>query len=93
MGIGIALITGTFTFIASLASLALLANFALSTGLYPDVWWYIPAALAMLGGAGRAFGVDYYLMPYLMKMWRYVVRNRRIDLFLRKPKPNLKGAE
>jgi len=93
VGIGIALITGTFTFIASLASLALLANFALSTGLYPDVWWYIPAALAMLGGAGRAFGVDYYLMPYLMKMWRYVVRNRRIDLFLRKPKPNLKGAE
>ncbi|NLD51101.1 MAG: pyridine nucleotide-disulfide oxidoreductase, partial [Clostridiaceae bacterium] len=82
IGLGLAFITGTFTFIAALAALGLNFNFLLSTGLYETSWWYIPAALCMLGGAGRAFGVDFYLIPYLMRQWRYFVRNRRIKLFL-----------
>lgn len=82
IGLGLALISGTFTFIAGLAALALNFNFLLSTGLYETSWWYIPAAIAMLGGAGRAFGVDHYLMPYLMRQWRYFVRNRKIKLAL-----------
>lgn len=82
VGIGLALISGTFTFIAALAALALNVNFILSTGLYDYNWWYIPAALCLLGGAGRAFGIDYYLMPYLMRQWRYFSRNRRLKLFL-----------
>jgi NADH dehydrogenase len=82
VGVGLALITGTFTFIAALAGLALNVNFILSTGLYSYNWWYIPAALCLLGGAGRAFGVDYYLIPYLMRQWRYFTRNRGIKLFL-----------
>jgi len=83
IGIGLALISGTFTFLAGLVALGLNFNFLLSTGLYETSWWYIPAAICMLGGAGRAFGVDHYLMPYLMKQWRYFVRNKRISLFLR----------
>lgn len=82
IGIGLALISGTFTFIAALGGLALNINFILSTGLYEYNWWYIPAALCLLGGAGRAFGVDYYLIPYLMRQWRYFTRNRGIKLFL-----------
>ena len=82
IGIGLALIAGAFTFIASLASLGLTLNFLLSTGLYETSWWYIPAAICMLAGAGRAFGADYYIMPYLMRQWRYLVRNGRIKLFL-----------
>lgn len=82
VGLGIAFITGTFTFIAALGSIGLNINFILSTGLYEYNWWYIPAALCMLGGAGRAFGVDHYLMPYLMRQWRYFVRNKRIKLWL-----------
>lgn len=81
IGIGLALISGTFTFIAGLAALGLNINFLLSTGLYETTWWYIPAAIAMLGGAGRAFGVDHYLMPYLMRQWRYFSRNRKIRIF------------
>ena len=82
IGLGLAFITGTFTFIASLASIGLIINFMLSTGFYDYNWWYIPAALCLLGGGGRAFGVDYYLIPYLMRQWRYFVRNKRIKLFL-----------
>ncbi len=82
IGLGLAFITGTFTFIAGLGALALNVNFILSTGLYPEQWWYIPAAICMLAGAGRAFGVDHYLMPYLMRQWRYFNRRRRIKLFL-----------
>lgn len=82
LALGLAFITGTFTFIASLASIGLIINFMLSTGFYDYNWWFIPAALTLLGGGGRAFGVDYYLIPYLMRQWRYFVRNKRIKLFL-----------
>ncbi len=82
IGLGLAFLTGTFTFIASLVSIGLIINFMLSTGFYDYNWWFIPAALCLLGGGGRAFGVDYYLIPYLMRQWRYFVRNRRIKLFL-----------
>ena len=82
LALGLAFITGTFTFIASLASIGLIVNFMLSTGFYDYNWWFIPAALCLLGGGGRAFGVDYYLIPYLMRQWRYFVRNKRIKLWL-----------
>ncbi|MGI6777020.1 MAG: FAD-dependent oxidoreductase [Acetivibrionales bacterium] len=82
IGLGIAFITGTFTFLAAIVSLGMNINFLLSTGLYPENWWFIPASLAMLGGAGRAFGVDHYLIPYLMRQWRYFVRNRKLKLQL-----------
>lgn len=82
LALGLCFISGTFTFIAGLASLGLIVNFFLSTGFYDYNWWYIPAALCMLGGAGRAFGVDHYLMPYLMRQWRYFVRNRKVKIWL-----------
>ncbi|MDD5602494.1 MAG: NAD(P)/FAD-dependent oxidoreductase [Eubacteriales bacterium] len=82
LAIGAALISGTFTFIAALGALALNVNFLLSTGMYEYNYWYIPAALCVLGGAGRAFGLDYYIMPWLMKQWRYLARNRKLKLRL-----------
>ena len=74
IGLGLAFFSGTFTFLAALAALALNVNFLLSTGLYETSWWLIPAEIAMLAGAGRAFGLDAHLMPFLMKGWRYLVR-------------------
>ncbi|MDF2524375.1 MAG: FAD-dependent pyridine nucleotide-disulfide oxidoreductase [Clostridiales bacterium] len=82
IGLGLAFISGSFTFLAGLVALGLSINFIMSTGLLPETWWMIPAAIAMLAGPGRAFGVDYYLMPYLMRQWRYYTRNNRIKLFL-----------
>ena len=80
IGLGLAFITGTFTFLAALVSIAMNINFLLSTGLN-DLWFLI-SSIPMLGGAGRAFGVDHYLMPYLMRQWRNFVRKRKIKINL-----------
>lgn len=82
IALGLAFLTGSFTFIAAIASIGLIINFMLSTGFYDYNWWYIPAALCLLGGAGRAFGLDYYIMPYLMRQWRYFTRNGSVKPLL-----------
>ena len=75
--IGIAFLFGVFTFIAGLASMFMIINFFLSgTG---DLYLLI-AHIPMLAGAGRAFGFDKYLMPYLMKQLRYLQSNGRLRL-------------
>ncbi len=79
-GLGIAFLTGAFTFIAAIVSIGMNINFLLSTGLYD--YWYIVTSIACLGGAGRAFGVDHYLMPWLMKNWRHFIRNKSIKIDL-----------
>jgi len=78
IGLGVAFLSGTFTFLAALVSIGMNINFLLSTGLYD--YWYIVTSIACLGGAGRAFGVDHYLIPWLMRQWRYFVRNKRIKM-------------
>lgn len=82
IGLGLAFITGTLTIPAAVVGLGLNVNFLLSTGMYPETYWLIPAQIAMFQDAGKSFGVDYYLMPYLMRQWRYFVRNRKIKLNL-----------
>lgn len=58
--LGIAIILGFFGFIASLLSIV----FTLVAGLS---LWYIPIAIALLVGAGRAFGLDFWIQPALQK--------------------------
>lgn len=82
IGLGLAFITGTLTIPAAVVGLGLNVNFLLSTGMYPETYWLIPAQIAMFQDAGKSFGVDYYLMPYLMRQWRYFVRNKKIKLNL-----------
>ncbi len=84
IGLGLAFISGSFVFLAALVSIAMNLNFLISTGL--NDLWFLVTSIAMLGGAGRTFGVDHYLMPYLSKQWRYFVRNRKISLTLKKDK-------
>ena len=78
LGLGIAFITGAFTFIAAIVSIGMNINFLLSTGLWD--YWYIVTSIACLGGAGRSFGVDHYLMPWFMRQWRYFVRNKGVKI-------------
>lgn len=81
--IGLALISGSFTFLAAAASLALTANFVMTTGIYEKTWWMIFAGIACMGGAGRAFGLDYYLIPYLNNTWEYLWKNKRLKVFFK----------
>lgn len=70
IGIGLALIAGLFTFIASIASLGLVANFVLSAMTGWDILWFVFAAIALMGGSGGAFSLDYYVQPWIKKWWK-----------------------
>lgn len=74
LGIGIFLILGLFTWLVSAVTVGLVAMFCLS-GMF--VWvnlWFVPVAIALMNGAGRAFGLDYWVIPWLGKLldkWAY----------------------
>ena len=70
--IGLALIGGLFTFPAAGFSLVLQFMFVTTTGLYLGTFWMIFAAIAVLIGAGRTFGLDYYAMPALKNGWKKI---------------------
>ncbi|HHV62589.1 MAG TPA: FAD-dependent oxidoreductase [Firmicutes bacterium] len=71
LALGIAFIFGLFTVLAALGSIFMNINFMLSgTGNI----WFLVASIPMLGGAGRAFGLDYYVIPYLQAL---LCRSRR----------------
>lgn len=79
--IGVCLIGGAFNFIASGVSIVLMVNFLMTTGLYMNQWWMLFAGFAILGGAGRAFGFDYYIMPYLNNYWEKIWKTRKGNPF------------
>ena len=79
--IGLALMGGLFTFLAAAYSLALQLMFLTSTGLYMSSWWMAFAAVAVLIGGGRTFGLDYYVMPPLKRWWKKVRFARKWYLY------------
>ncbi len=82
LAIGLALIAGLFTVLASIGSLFLCANFILSAMAGKEIFWHVFAGLAMLGGAGRAFGLDYYVMPRLKNWWKKTRFARKSFLYV-----------
>jgi NADH dehydrogenase len=68
LGIGLALLAGLFTFLASAASAFLVVNFVLSAMGEWDILWYFFGAITLMGGAGRIFGLDYWVMPWINKI-------------------------
>ena len=83
IAIGLALIAGLFTILASLGSIFLCFNFILSAMAGTEILWYIFAGIAMFGGAGRAFGLDYYVIPWLKHWWSRTHFARRTRLYVR----------
>ena len=79
--IGLALIGGLFTTPASAFSLVLQVMFVTTTGLYLGSFWMIFAAIALLIGSGRIFGLDYYVMPLLKRNWKNVKSVRKWYLY------------
>ncbi len=78
--VGLAIFSGTFTFLSSVVSLGLIAMFITSTGMYDSTWWMLFAGIAMAAGAGRAFGLDHWVLPYLGKVWDGTKKNGRLTL-------------
>jgi NADH dehydrogenase len=79
--IGLALIGGLFTTLASAASLVLQAMFVTTTGLYLSTFWMVFAGAAVLIGGGRTLGLDYYVMPFLKNKWKKVKWVRKWYLY------------
>lgn len=79
--IGLALMGGLFTTPASALSLVLQLMFVCTTGLYLGTFWMIFAGIAVLIGAGRTFGLDYYAIPFLKKQWKKLPIVRRLYIY------------
>lgn len=79
--IGLALMGGLFTSPAAAVSLVLQFMFVCTTGLYLGTFWMIFAGVAVLIGAGRTLGLDYYAMPALKKWWKKLPLIRKLYLY------------
>jgi len=79
--VGVLLILGLFTFVASGYSLILLSLFLMSTGMFLSQWWMLFAGISLLIGAGRTFGLDYYVMPILKDHWKKVGFVRKLYIY------------
>ncbi|MCY6484739.1 FAD-dependent oxidoreductase [Clostridium aestuarii] len=70
--VGLLLIAGLFTALASIASLAM-GMMVWTSGMAPyEMLWYLSAGVALIGGTGSTFGLDYYLFPVLKKYWKKI---------------------
>jgi NADH dehydrogenase len=85
IAIGLALVGGLFTFIAAVVSIGLSLMFIIGAMAGREVLWYIAAAIVMLGGAGRAFGLDHWVMPWLQRQWNRTRFARRTYLYVDEP--------
>ncbi|MGM0640817.1 MAG: FAD-dependent oxidoreductase [Thermotogota bacterium] len=67
---GVLLIIGMFTAFSSIATVGMGAMIWAS-GMAPvEMLWYFVGGIALIGGSGSTFGVDYYLLPWLKKKWK-----------------------
>jgi len=85
IGIGLALIGGLFTFLSAGVSILLGFMFIFSGWGNPELLWYIAAAIVMLGGGGRGFGLDHWIMPWIKTWWGGTTLAHRTHLYLDEP--------
>jgi NADH:ubiquinone reductase (H+-translocating) len=86
VGIGLALIFGAFTFLSGVASIGLGLMFIASGWGNVELLWYLAASFVMLGGAGKAFGLDHWIMPALKRWWNGTRFARKTYLYIGEPR-------
>jgi NADH dehydrogenase len=85
MGIGFAIMGGLFTWWAAAASIVMCIVFTLSGMFAWNQVWFIFAGFLLLGGAGRAFGLDCWVVPWFKKLWNGIRCARKRYLYLDGP--------
>lgn len=83
--LGLCFIGGAFTFIAAAASIGLSAMLIMGAMASREIIWYMMVALVMMGGAGRALGMDYWIMPWVKKTWNKTSLAKRSYLYTGEP--------
>lgn len=79
--IGLSMMSGLLTTFSSLASIVLLFMFMSTTGLFLSSFWMLFGAVALLFGAGKVFGLDYYVSPLLKRSWSRIGWVKRLYLY------------
>ncbi|WZL72294.1 FAD-dependent oxidoreductase [Clostridiaceae bacterium 35-E11] len=70
--VGLLLIAGLFTALASIVSVGM-GMMIWTSGMAPyEMLWYLSAGIALIGGSGSTFGLDYYVLPVLKRMWKKI---------------------
>jgi NADH dehydrogenase len=81
LAIGLIFLGGFFTWFGAVGSIGLCLVFTLSGMFRWDQLWFVFAAIAMMGGAGRAFGLDYWSVPFFKMWWNGTRLARRSHLY------------
>ncbi|NQT60915.1 MAG: NAD(P)/FAD-dependent oxidoreductase [Bacteroidetes bacterium] len=84
--LGLCFLGGFFTFIAAAASIGLSAMLIMGAMASREIIWYMMVALVMMGGAGRALGLDYWVMPWIKKSWNKTPLAKKSYLYTGEPK-------
>lgn len=84
IGLGLCLIAGLFTFLASGVSAIMVVNFVLSAMAGWDILWFFFGSIALMGGAGRTFGLDYYVLPWINKIAGDCWMGKRVPSYKKK---------
>jgi len=85
IGIGLAMIGGLFTWWAAAVSIVMCIVFTLSGMFAWNQVWFVFAGFLLLGGAGRAFGLDCWVVPLFKKWWNGTRLARRNYWYLDGP--------
>jgi NADH:ubiquinone reductase (H+-translocating) len=67
--IGLCFMGGLFTFPMALISIIMTVAITFTGMADLTMAWYFFGGFAILMGAGRAFGLDYYVIPWLKRLW------------------------
>lgn len=79
--IGLCLFGGLFTAFASIVSIVM-GGMIWASGMAPfEMLWFIIGGIAMIGGSGSTFGLDYYVLPFLNRRWRKIKFVKKWYLF------------
>jgi NADH dehydrogenase len=93
VGIGLCFIGGLLTAPAAVVSLGLSFMFLIGALAGKEILWYMAVSIVMIGGAGRAFGLDYWVMPWLKKTWNKIPLAKKIYFFMDEPEFTKKQME
>lgn len=70
--VGLFLIIGLFTALSSVISVGMGMMIWVS-GMAPvEMLWYLTGGVALIGGSGSTFGLDYYVLPILKNVWKKI---------------------
>ena len=93
VGIGLCLVGGLFTAPAAVISLGLSVMFLIGAMAGKEILWFMAVSIIMIGGAGRAFGLDYWVMPWIKKTWNKTLLAKKTYLYLDEPEFTKKQKE